>query len=364
MESMMKQIHGSNLKEISRQYGISENEILDFSSNINPLGTPKPAFRAIMEEMDRLIQYPERDSLTLRESLAARDRVHVDNIIAGNGSTEFIYLIPRVLQMKKVLLLAPTYSDYELALTRSGSEVVHFPLKKEEGFAFDLDRFIKTMQEGVGLVFLCNPNNPTGTLIHLEEIKEILSASRFTKTTVVIDEAFMDFVLGESVRFQVVEWENLLVLRSLTSFYGIPGLRAGALYGSTPLIEKIKAYQEPWTLNRLSQAAVMAVFDDEDYRQESIHLVREQRDYLIRELGAVPGIRVFPSSANYLLLETSPPMPEPDRLFDSLIRSGILVRNCASFPTLGSTFIRVAVRNYDENMLLVEALNNAVRKLE
>ncbi len=360
----MKQIHGGNLKEISRQYGVYETEILDFSANINPLGTPKSALKAIMEEMDRLIHYPEIDAFTLRERLAGKDRIEVENILAGNGSTEFIYLIPRVLRPGKALILAPTYSDYERALTLAGCEVVHFQLRKEDEFVLDTDRFIRAMQEGADLVLLCNPNNPTGSMVPLVEIKEILSAARFTRTTVVVDEAFMDFVLGESARFQVTEFENLMVLRSLTKFYGIPGLRAGCLYGSKPLVERIKEYQEPWTLNRLSQAAVTAALSDEEYRQQAQRLVAEEKNFLLKELASIPGIRVFPSHVNFLLLETSPPMPEPDRLFEALIRSGILVRNCASFPTLAPNFFRVAVRNHEENQLLVQAVRKAMRELE
>ncbi|OIP62167.1 MAG: threonine-phosphate decarboxylase [Nitrospirae bacterium CG08_land_8_20_14_0_20_52_24] len=359
----MQQKHGGNLREISRRYGVPEKEILDFSSNINPLGTPKTAIKAVLQEMDRLVQYPETDAMTLRETLSSRDRIPPENILAGNGSTEFIYLIPRVLRPKRALIPMPSYSDYESALSLAGSAVVHFPLRKEEAFALDTDRFIQQMQKDVDLVLICNPNNPTGGLVPCGEMKKILSASGDSKVTLVIDEAFMDFVLGESFRFRVTEYENLLVLRSLTKFYGIPGLRSGALYGSEPLMERIRIHQEPWTVNRLSQAAAIAALSDEAYRQAAVALVREQRDYLIHELGGIPGVRVFPSQANFLLIETSPPLPEPERLFESLLRSGILVRNCASFPGLGPVFFRVAVRMHEENLLLIQAMKKAVRKL-
>lgn len=360
----MKQIHGGNLRETARHYGVPEKEILDFSSSINPLGTPRPALKAVMEEMERLVHYPEIDALSLREAAAANDRVPVENILAGNGSTEFIYLIPRVLHPRKALLPAPTYSDYERALRLAGAEIVHVPLQREEGFVLDTDRFVRALKQGADLALICNPNNPTGSLIPKGAIQEILSAARFTHTTLVVDEAFMDFVLGESNRFQVTEGENLLVLRSLTKFYAIPGLRAGLLYGSRSLIQRIENCQEPWTLNRLAGAAVTAALADQEYRQEAIALIQKERESLARKLGGVPGIRVFPSSANFLLLETSPPMPAPERLFTALIRSGILVRSCASFPGLGPNFIRVAVRNPDENDLLVQALRKVVRELE
>ena len=360
----MDQRHGGNLKSIARQYGIPEKEILDFSVSINPQGVPKSALRAIMDEMGRLAHYPDIDALSLREKLAEKDRIPVEHILCGNGSTELLYLIPRVLRPSKALILSPTYSDYERALSGSGSSVSHLLLHKEDDFSLDLDRFIQAMKEGVDLLILCNPNNPTGTLVPLVDIKEILSVSTFTRTTVVIDEAFMDFVLGQSVRFQVTEYENLLVLRSLTQFYGIPGLRAGCLYGPRELIDRIQEHQEPWTVNRLSAAAVTAALDDEEYRQESLRLVQDEREYLSKELGAIPGLCVFPSSANYLLLETSPPMPDPEQLFVALLRTGILVRNCASFSTLGQHFIRVAVKEHDENMLLIEGFKGVARTLE
>lgn len=359
----MQQKHGGNLREIAREYGIPEKEILDFSVSINPLGTPRTAIKAMMEEMDRLVNYPEADAFALREALAVKDRIPLENILAGNGSTEFIYLIPRALRPEMALIPMPSYSDYDRALSLAGSKVSCFALAREDGFVLDPDRFIEEMKQGADIVFLCNPNNPTGTLVPLRTVEEILSVSRFTRTTVVIDEAFMDFVLGESFRFRVTGYENLLVIRSLTKFYGIPGLRAGALYGPAPLIERIKACQEPWTVNRLSQAAAIAALCDEDYRQQTMALVREEKEYLLKALGAISGVRVFPSQTNFLLLETSPPLPEPERLFESLLRSGILVRNCASFPGLGPDFIRVAVRTHEENLLLVQAMNKAVRKL-
>lgn len=359
----MPQIHGGNLKEISRQYGISEKEILDFSANINPIGPPRSALKAILEEMEGLVHYPDIDALTLRESLARVDRMKVDHILAGNGSSEFIYLVPRVLQPATALVLSPTYSDYERALTLAGCQVIHFPLRQEDEFIFDVQEFMRSIRQGADLVILCNPNNPTGSLIPKQGIMEILELSQELDVIVVVDEAFMDFVPGESVRFQVMEFDHLLVLRSLTKFYGIPGLRAGCLYGSRDLIDRIREFKEPWTLNRLSQAAMIAAFSDEDYRQTTMNLIVEERGYLSRELEAIPGIQVFPSCANFLLLKTTPPMPEADRLFETMLGSGILVRSCASFSSLGPSFIRVAIRNHDENLLLVEALRKAVRTL-
>ncbi len=359
---MMKQLHGGNIREISQRYGIPEEEILDFSASINPLGISKSVFRAILDEMGRLVRYPEIDSYSLREILAGENPLRLENVLVGNGSTEFIYLIPKALRPKRALIPVPSFSDYERSLLLERGDVRFYPLRREDSFLLETDRFLEEIRDGIDLVWLCNPNNPTGGLIPRDEIRTILKATEPLGIPVVVDEAFMEFIPVESVRGWVREFGNLLVLRSFTKFFAIPGLRAGALYGSEALIRRIASCQEPWSVNRFAQSVVTAVLCDKDYQEESRLLVGQERLFLERELNKTPGIHVFPSCANFLLIETSPPMPEPERLFDVLLRSGILVRNCESFRNLDSRFFRVAVRDHEENLLLIQTIRGSARK--
>ncbi len=357
----MIQQHGGNLREISQRYGIPEEEILDFSASINPLGPPKRALRAILDGMEGLVHYPEIDGITLRERLAGVEGLSIENILVGNGSSEFIYLVPRVLSPKRALVPAPSFSDYGRALRLAGCEVNPFPLAEANDFRLDSERLIDALEERVELVVLCNPNNPTGACLPPRELLCAVEAAAERGITFLCDEAFIDFVPDGTIRRKVKEFSNLLVLRSFTKFYGIPGLRAGALYGPETLIGKIVERQEPWTLNTLARSAVMECFEDEAYREETLSLMDEERTFLSRELAALPGMTVFPSAANFLLLKTASPMPEPERLFTVLLRAGILVRSCASFSGLGPRFFRVAVRSPEENRLLLETFRQAVR---
>ncbi len=356
----MIQQHGGNLREVSEACGIPEEEILDFSASINPLGPPKAALRAILDEMDRLVHYPEIDGMTLREVLANKEGLSVENILVGNGSSEFIYLVPRALSSKRALVPMPSFSDYGRALRLAGCEVVPFPMTAED-FRLDPSELIDALEEGIDLVVFCNPNNPTGFCLSPERMMQVVEAAAERGIIVLCDEAFIDFVPEGSIRCRVREYLNLLVLRSFTKFYGFPGLRAGALYGHASLIGKAASFQEPWSMNRLASAAVTAALSDRSYREATLEMVHKERTLLAEELASIPGVRIFPSSANFLLLETQPPMPEPDRLLTVLLRAGILVRSCASFPELGPRFIRMAIRSPEENRHLLKTFRAAVR---
>ncbi len=356
----MIQQHGGNLREISQRYGIPEEEILDFSASINPLGPPKGALRAILDGMEGLVHYPEIDGITLKDRLAGEEGLSVENLLVGNGSSEFIYLVPRALSPKRALVPMPSFSDYGRALKLAGCQVLPFPLTAEEGFRLDPEGLINALKE-VDLVILCSPNNPTGSCLSPDKLLRVIAAAAEHGITLFCDEAFIDFVPATTIRRHVKEFPNLLVLRSFTKFYAIPGLRAGALYGHSALMEKIAAFQEPWTLNRLASAAVGAALSDAAYRESTLAMIDKERAFLTEGFASLPGVRVFPSSANFLLLETNPPMPEPDRLFTVLLRAGILVRSCASFPGLGPRFFRIAVRSPEENRLLMESFRKAIR---
>ena len=272
-------------------------------------------------------------------------------MLCGNGSTELIYLIARAFSPAKVLLPAPTFSEYERAcgLVR-GSVFVRHELPAEKNFDIDPDRFIAAMQ-GCDLAFLCNPNNPTGRLVSRDAVRAIADAAERSSCCLVVDEAFIDFTPGQSVVRDVAGLSHLIVLRSLTKFYALSGLRIG--YGVFPqsLIGSMKDHKEPWSVNTLAQKAGMAALDDKAYQDRTMTIIRQEKLFLEQALRKA-GIEYIPSAPNYYLLR----IENAPQVIAALRKKGILVRDCSNFPGLDGSYIRIAVRSRTENTALLKEL--------
>ena len=347
--------HGGNIYYYSRKYGIPERDILDFSASINPLGPPESALKALAQAVPSLVNYPDPDCTALREALSARMGVDGGSIVFGNGSTELIYLLPRALAPKKVLVTAPGFSDYERAARLAGCEVLYLTLREENRFEPDMDA-LRGALEGIGLFFLCNPNNPTGALLKKDAVREITGIASGMGVTTCVDEAFMDFVPGESVVGEAAEQDGVAVLRNFTKFYAMPGLRLGYLVAGPGLAEKLRRAQEPWSVNTLAQAAAAAALSDAGFARASLRLMDAEREYLCRALSGLPGLEPFPASANFILVKLKGIASA--ELAEALARRGILVRDCGNFRGLDGEFVRVAVRTRSEDERLVEALES------
>lgn len=344
--------HGGNIHRASQMTGLPVTRILDFSASINPLGVPKTAVAAIKEGVSLLPHYPEPFANSLAFSIARHYSLAPESLICGNGSTELIYLIPRVLKPKRILITAPTFSEYEKACKGAQkSEVRSLMLRPESEFDIDPEAFIKSMK-GCNLAFLCNPNNPTGRLIKRENIVKIADAARRLRCYLVVDEAFMDFCPDETVMPYVRQNPYLIVLRSLTKFYALAGLRIG--FGVFPMkvAQEMWKYKEPWTINSLADAAARAALKDIGYQTRSIETMSHEKQFLERSLErlAIPFIH---SSANYYLIE----MKNAQMVIRDLAQKGILLRDCSNFEGLGKTYIRIAVRSRRENRILLKELS-------
>ena len=337
-------IHGGNVYRAARELGLDGPEVLDFSASINPLGMPPAARNAIKAWVGDVLHYPDTQSTRLKEAISECYGLDPCCVIPGNGSTELIYLIPRALTPKKVVIASPTFSEYERACRLSGAKVEHFPLLPE-GFLPEPDAFMRAMKNA-DMAFFCNPGNPSGAVLPRQGVLALASLAKKNNCVLVVDEAFMDFCPEHSVLGE--QGDHLVVLRSLTKFYALAGLRVGFAHMPETLMSRIMRYKEPWSVNVLAERAALAVLSGTGFARRSRDYVRRERGLLERKLEAL-GFVVYPSEANYLLIET----PKAVQLVKGLYKRGILVRDCSDFQGLGKEHLRVAVRTRKENSILI-----------
>ena len=235
--------HGGNIKQICNKYGLSPDEIIDFSASINPLGCPEIVRKAVSEQFNEILTYPDSQCTELRRIIAGKISCDESNVIIGNGSNELFYLIPRALKPEKGVLLHPTFGEFKDAFCNSNVDVVEI-ITDDKNFPVINTNISRLKSVEDGMVLLCNPNNPTGQLIRREDIIELVNDN--PKRVIVIDEAFMDFV-ENSEKYSVIKdaplMDNLIVVRSLTKFYGFPGLRLGYLVANESIVSRINAIQ-------------------------------------------------------------------------------------------------------------------------
>lgn len=337
--------HGAHGDLVSRRLDVPVEGLLDFSQNINPLGTPGDALeaarRALYEESGR---YPDLEYTELRGALAAYLGVSAENIVPTNGGAEALFLAAGAAAAGGALVLEPTFSEYSAAARASGRRVFRRIARRPEN-DFGFDQSALDDLSGVSIVFLCNPNNPTGDALGRLEILELVSRVREAGAVLVVDEAFADFTLGISVAATVDE--HLWVARSFTKFFAIPGLRLGCLVCDDP--ERVQALQPSWPVNAVAAAAGIAAARDRAFAKTSVAEVARIRRDLFEGLDALTGLRPFPGAANFLLVRGPHGLPE------RLARRGVLVRGCSPFMGLGPEYFRVAVRSRAENgQLLAE----------
>lgn len=348
--------HGGNTRYLAQMSGRPESRVLDFSANINPLGPPSWFRPLISRELERLVHYPDPDCTGVIRAFCKCWEVSPDEVIFGNGSTELLYIIPRAFAKKRAVVTAPAYVDYDSACAQAGMAVEKWLLREQEGFALNITGLEKFVKDG-DLVFIGQPNNPTGLFSRTEDLREI--ARRHPKAIFVVDEAFADFVEGMD-RLVRERPANIIVLGSMTKFYAIPGLRLGFAAGAPQLVTKLRGFLPPWTVNSLAQAAGEAALLDNGYGEETRAYVKAARQALAAGLGKIPGLTVYPGEANFLLVRIDRSRLDAVEMSERLIRKGIAIRVCSNFEGLDSRFFRVAVRTEEENERLCVALEEVL----
>jgi len=344
--------HGGNIRAMAEAVGLQADDILDFSANVNPLGFPEWLPSIVDRHLEAITRYPDSDCVSLVETVAARYGVEKEDVIVGNGSTEILYELPQAIAADRVVIAVPAYIDYRRAAERAGMVIRRLFMKEDEGFVLDLD-VLDASLEGDDLVFLGQPNNPTGLVFDAGAFRT-LALSRRT-TLFVVDEAFADFVdnMDSLIRDRP---PNVVVLRSLTKFYAVPGLRLGFAVADASLVAKLKDRMLPWSVNVLAQVVGEAGLRDAEYAVRTREFVRQERNILLETLASLPGLAPYAGRANFLFARITHPDIDAPALARQMLRDGVAIRVCDNYEGLDRRFFRVAVRTRDENNRLCEAL--------
>jgi len=312
---------------------------------------------AVLAAFKRSCHYPDSSSSELRLALAERHGLLPEQVVVANGSTELIHLIPRLERFtgRRALLVAPAFSEYGHGLELAGWHYDHFKLSPAGGFSLDLPRLKAALAGGYDLLYLCNPGNPSGRLYPRTEVARLLDLCAAAGVFCVLDEAFIDFCEEASAVPLLAQNSRCLILRSMTKFYGFPGIRLGYALGSVEIVAELERLRPPWSVGVLAQAAGLAALADRGHGERTRQLVGAERQRLQDRLGAMSGLRVHGGAANYLLVEILTGMTAAE-LRSRLLHQRLLIRDCGNFVGLGAGFFRVAVRSGGENEMLQQRI--------
>ena len=357
MKNELQYKHGGTPRRDMVRLGVPLGPVLDFSVNLNPLGPPaiiKEKWGELFEEIE---QYPSVEGDGVARYYKTVCKIPFGNFLAGNGSTEMIYLVPRVLRFRRVGVITPSFHDYERASLLAGAEVVRSPLSPHDGFAFPTEDQLTDLLNNVDALWIARPNNPTGNLFSKRLILEF--ADRFPQKWFIVDEAFVQFLDDWETNSLLTEKPrpNILVLHSLTKFFSIAGLRLGGIVGSEPVISRLKKAKEPWAINGIADRVASLLVECSDYENETRSLVKEECSRVFDGLQAVEGIIPYPPSADYILCQWVK-TGDLDDMIRHLLSNGVYVRDCRNFPGLEKNFFRIGIKNPKDNDLLLSHLSS------
>jgi len=379
--------HGGNIYKIFREKNIKE--ILDYSSNINPYGIPESLKKRITENLEILERYPDPDYIELRQKLAHLNKVDISNIILGNGATEIIFLFMKVINPQKVLIVSPTFREYERAVKatervenssilgdshkkkydeksfgKQKIEIEYFELKESDDFKLNISNLKNELAKKYNLLIICNPNNPTGKFLKLSETEEILKECNKYNTKLFIDEAFIDFLedgMKESIINTKENKQNLFVARAFTKFFAIPGLRLGyGIYFDKKLEKGISEKKEPWSVNNIAEMAGLTVLDDTEYIEKTLKWITEEKTYVYEKLNEISGIKPYKTEVNFITVKIEDNFIlkglNVKILREKMLEQGILIRDASNFNFLDERFFRLAIKDRENNDRVIETL--------
>jgi L-threonine-O-3-phosphate decarboxylase len=358
---MVRPVHGGNLVWAAGLAQCSSRELLDFSASISPLGPPHSVREAIQAAFSSVVAYPDPEYGDLRQAIAQHHNISTDYVLPGNGAAELLTWAVRDLSEKSRVCfqVTPHFSDYDRAFKAFGCKAESLFLVTADGWildAWDAD-FLKYTPKAIHLhecgLLLNNPHNPTGALLSRHRIRALLA--RFG--SVVVDEAFMDFLppdREQSVMDWVDEFPGLVVLRSLTKFYSMPGLRLGYAVAQPKTLQRWQQWRDPWSVNTLAAAAGIAAIQDVEFQRQTWQWLEAGNTQLYEGLAAIPGLDPLPSVANFFLVACECSATALQRQL--LVQHKIYIRDCISFEVLGDRYFRVAVKTSADNRRLLDAL--------
>lgn len=356
--SRLKSAHGGNIREAAALMGISADTLLDFSANINPLGMPESLKQAMIENLACAERYPDVEYQQLHQALAAHHGVPASWILAGNGETESIFTLVHGLKPRRAMVVAPGFAEYRRALETIDCQIETYALREEDGWQLT-ERILSSLTTELDCLFLCTPNNPTGLLPERALLDAIAARCRTLGIALILDEAFIDFIADEPGFIADLKHNpHVWVLRSLTKFYAIPGLRLGyVLNGDERAVARLRKHQMPWSINAFAALAGGRVLNDHDYQQATLCWLAREGQRLYQALDEIDGLTVYPGRANYLFLRCERADIE---LQYALLQQRVLIRSCANYPGLDGRYFRVAVRSEAENQRLLAALRQVL----
>lgn len=370
----MQYEHGGNIHRYLREKAESDGteggewtngsleELLDFSANINPLGLSPMGRAAMLDSLQWLSHYPDPDYLRLKEAMAAYYQTDRNYVSVFNGAAEGLHELFAYLKPHKCLIPAPAFVEYEKALLRHGTQLEWFTLKAENNFLIDEDRFLMTLEmERPNLVVICTPNNPTGQRTSCDFLEQVAESLKRWQGNLLVDEAFMDFLPGggKSMAKWLALHENLYVLKSLTKFFGVPGLRLGAVLSANARFhQSVDRFGVPWRINTMAEHYALGALGDQSYMEKTRDYVYNERQWLSEALKTTGKIHCFESEADYLLLRLDEDLA--DGFEAALRKKGLLIRSCENYRGLSKGYFRIAVKDHEANVKLVAAIGEVL----
>jgi len=352
--------HGGDLVRAAWQWGPAGERLIDFSSNVNPLGPPEGLLEYLNEALPEIVHYPTPQARELREKLSRFLGIPENRLIMGNGANELIHLLVLWKRPRRVLIPAPTFSEYERAAHLAGARVERFSLLPGE--RFDPQTLIGRLERG-DLVVFCNPSNPTGMLYDKKELLELVRAAGEKEALVMVDESFIPLTGQPEKSLRHNASSNLFIALSLTKLWALPGLRLGCLVGPETDILELTRWGDPWRVNLLAQKAGLYCLARQDYLEEALQLIKTERRFITEGLEETGGLQVFEGAANYLLVQAVEPGFDVAHCQEHLARRGVLIRRADNFYGLDHTYFRVAVLKRPENRRLTEEIEAYIEDL-
>ena len=331
----------------------TDSRVIDFSSNISPIGTPALVKKILTKNIDNIKNYPDNSTSSVISSLKKYTHLEKSNLLVGNGAIEIIYNFCFAFLSKKtkILIPIPTFQEYETAAKLNNCQITYY---KTMNLSENLDQFISKIPKN-GCIFICNPNNPTGKLLEKNQLLEIIKKAKKLSTIVFVDECFIEMVpeANESIISYVKKYDNLFVLRSLTKSFALPGIRIGYAASSKHMIAILQKIKIPWSVNSLAQDAANIALKNKSHLIKSNLIIKKELNYLTNKIGKLDGFDCNKSFTNFILIKTK---KNSTNLQKKLLGQKILVRDCKNFRGLNNHHIRIAVKSHKDNLKLVKAL--------
>ncbi len=357
--------HGGDVWGFARKYNIPLEKVRDFSGPINFLGPAPKAVEAVQHYAKLIRFYPDPNPVEFKREIAeyVGHGVDASNIILGNGSIELIYMITEAFHRGfKAVIPIPSFTEYEKAALRVGGEPVF--VKLPDDFTLDVEAVKKAVTDDTRIVSLCNPHSPSGTLYTKEAVLDLVEFCREKNVVVSVDENYIEFAeKGEenTMAGYAKKYDNLFVIRSVTKFYGMPGIRLGYGVATEKLIDTLQTVRQPWSINSLAGYATLAAFKDTEFIENTKRTIAEERTRFAMMLSEIDGLHVFPSVTNFLLVKILTEKITATTLKEKLAEEGLLIRDCSTFVGLDNRYFRVTVRAAEDNLVLVNAVKKALK---